>query len=222
MIVSPWSQLNDGEQLALASKLIGLREKTTETDQLFEAAAERFDQFVIAYDSGGALNHQATQDNLATAQNFILHLGGHDHSALWQQILEIKGFGRSYLELTVFDRDEFLGVLAAAGFVINREPFWTIHKFDSARETTEYSHHPPLHFANDRANEADYGPNYFFVHWDKTSPWFRKSKWPIRRLPGAWRLEQIYAATRHRFGCPCPKMVKVYLNQKSSLLNRKG
>ena len=71
MIVSPWSQLNDAEQLALASKLIGLRETNLETDQLFEAAAERFDQFVIEYDQRGALNQQATQDNLLTAQNFI-------------------------------------------------------------------------------------------------------------------------------------------------------
>lgn len=213
MIVSPWSQLNDAEQLALASKLIGLRETNLETDQLFEAAAERFDQFVIEYDQRGALNQQATQDNLLTAQNFILHTGGSDNSALWRQIVEIKGFGRSYLELTVFDRGEFLQVLREAGYVINREPFWTIHKFDSARETTEYAHHPPLHFANDRANEADYGPNYFFVHWDKTSPWFRKSKWPIRRLPGARQIEQVYAAMRHRYGCPCPKTVNAHLKR---------
>ena len=159
------------------------------------------------------------EDNLLTAQNFVLHAGGYDNSAIWRQILEIKGFRRSYLELTVFDRNEFLRVLTDCGYVINREPFWTIHKFDSARERTEYSHHPPLHFANDRANETDYGPNYFFVHWDGASPWFRKSKWLIRFLPGGWQLEQVYAALRHRRGSPCPQMVKVYL---SSLLSREG
>ena len=219
MIVSPWSQLSEAEQLPLASKLVGLRQEITETEQVFEAAAERFDQYVIEYDHQGAFNPLATQDNLLTAQNFVLHAGGYDNSAIWRQIVEIKGFRRSYLELTVFDRNEFLRVLTDCGYVINREPFWTIHKFDSARERTEYSDHPPLHFANDRANEADYGPNYFFVHWDGASPWFRKSKWLIRFLPGGWQFEQVYAALRHRRGNPCPQMVKVYL---SSLLSREG
>lgn len=196
MIVSPWSQLNQAEQLALSPKLTAS----------VEDAGERFDQFVIEYDQHGAINHQATEDNLLTAQNFIAQA-----SVFWQQIAEIKGFRRSYLELTVFDRDEFLRVLAELDYVINREPFWTIHKFDSAREMTDYSHQSSLHFANDRADEADYGPNYFFAHWDKTSCWFRKSNWPIRHLPGARQTEQLYAAMQHRFGCACPQTVR---NQK--------
>ncbi len=213
MIVSPWSQLSADEQFALAAKLVALDAELPQSDQLFEAAAERFDQFIIEYDLQGATNHQATFDNLLTAQNFIAHIGGLNNSAIWKQIAEIKGFRRSYLELTVVDRQEFLETLAELGYVINREPFWTIHKFDSAREATDYSHHPSLHFANDRANETDYGPNYFFAHWDKTSSWFRKSNWPIRRLPGAYQLEQLYVSLHHRFGCACPQSVSQHLQE---------
>ncbi|MBP6821035.1 MAG: hypothetical protein KA368_05805 [Acidobacteria bacterium] len=203
MIVSPWSQLNEAEQLAIAPKLGNFSE------DMFEVAAERFNQFVIEYDQQGAINHRATEDNLLTAQNFIAQASG-----FWKQIVEIKGFRRSYLELTVTDRDEFLRVLTKSDYVINREPFWTIHKFDSARELTDYSHQPSLHFANDRADEAGYGHNYFFVHWDKTSCWFRKSNWPIRRLPGVRQIEQLYAAVQHRFGCACPQTVSQHLKRR--------
>lgn len=199
MIVSPWSQLSEAEQFALSPKLAGLPED----------AAERFNQFVIEYDQQGAINHPATSDNLLTAQNFIAQA-----AQFWNHIAEIKGFGRSYLELTVRDRTEFLRVLAEADYVINREPFWTIHKFDSAREIAEYSHQPSLHFANDRADETEYGEHYFFVHWDNASPWFRKSRWPIRRLPGARQAEQLYAAFQHRFGCACPQTVHDHLNTR--------
>lgn len=196
MIVSPWSQLDETEQLALSPKLAALPEE----------AAERFDQFVIEYDLNGALNHRATKDNLLTAQNFIAQTAN-----IWKHFAEIKGFRRSYLELTVWNRKEFLQTLTALNYVINREPFWTIHKFDSARETTDYSGQPSLHFANDRADESGYGENYFFVHWDKTSCWFRKSNWPIRALPGGRQIEQLYAAAQHRFGCACPQTVRDHL-----------
>ena len=199
MIVSPWSQLSEAEQVALSPKLAGLPED----------AAERFNQFVIEYDRQGAINHPATNDNLLTAQNFIAQT-----ATFWNHIAEVKGFGRSYLELTVRDRTKFLRALAEADYVINREPFWTIHKFDSAREVTDYSHQPSLHFANDRASEREYGENYFFVHWDKTSAWFRKSNWPIRRLPGARQAEQLFAAVQHRFGCACPQTVRDHLNNR--------
>ena len=173
-----------------------------------EAAAERFDQLIIEYDLDGKVNRRATGDNVLTAQNFIAHA-----TPFWPHIAEIKGFRRSYLELTVLNRDAFLQALADAGYVINREPFWTIHKFDSAREVSEYSMQPSLHFANDRSGEAEYGPNYFFVHWDKTSVWFRKSNWPIRRLPGVRQMEQLYAAVHHRFGCACPQRVREHLRR---------
>lgn len=210
MIVSPWSQLNENEQWSLTSKLVGLRESEIETDQLVEAAAERFDQLIIEYGLDGKVNRRATADNVLTARNFIAHA-----APFWPHIAEINGFRRSYLELTVLNRDAFLQALADAGYIVNREPFWTIHKFDSAREQTEYSRHPALHFANDRANEAEYGPNYFFVHWDSTSPWFKKSTWPIRHLPGARQLEQVYVSLWHRFGCACPRIVSEHLNQFS-------
>lgn len=201
MIVSPWSQLSEIEQAALSPKLAASPED----------AGERFDQFVIEYDQSGAINHSATSDYLLTAKNFIANTGGLSNSPLWQQIAEIKGFRRSYLELTVWNRAEFLRVLAELDYIINREPFWTIHKFDSAREVAEFSNQPSLHFANDRADEHEYGENYFFAHWDKTSAWFRNSNWPIRSLPGARQIEQLFAAAQHQFGCACPQTVRDHL-----------
>ncbi|MBS1788340.1 MAG: hypothetical protein JST85_11500 [Acidobacteria bacterium] len=208
MIVSPWSQLNEHEQWSLISKLVGLREPEVETDQQVEAAAERFDQLIIEYGLDGNVNRRATADNVLTARNFIVQA-----ARFWPHIAEIKGFRRSYLELTVLSREAFLQALADADYVINREPFWTNHKFDSAREMTNYSMQPSLHFANDRANESEYGPSYFFVHWDKTSAWFRKSNWRIRFLPGARQIEQLYAAVHHRFGCACPRQVSEHLKR---------
>lgn len=212
MIVSPWSLLSEAEQLILTPKLAGGGNARI-TDQLLEIAAERFDQLITEVTPHGAVNHGAIGDFVLTAQNFILHVGGHHQAALWQQIAEFKGFRRSYLELTVRSREDFLRVLRASNFVINREPFWSTHKFDSARAMTQRSHQPSLHFANDRADEAEYGPDYFFVHWDKTSCWFRKSNWAGQWLPGARVIEQLYAAMQHRTGCACPRVVCDYLRQ---------
>ncbi len=211
MIVSPWNRLSEDEQLTLAPKLFGWRKAIIATDQMPEAAGERFNELVIEFDSTGEADAQTTEESILTARNFIAQTSD---SPIWNQIAEIKGFRRSYLELTVNDRDEFLNTLAGLDYIINREPFWSTHRFDSAREMTDYSHQPSLHFANDRADEDDYGPNYFFAHWDKASCWFRKSNWPIRRLPGAKPIEQLYAAIHHRFGCACPVAVSKHLKRR--------
>jgi hypothetical protein len=211
MITSPWNLLSAYERLMLTPKLLGIFEEVPVTGPLIEAASERFNHFVIECGPDGKVSPQAVKDHVLTAQNFIAQ-AGRTHSPIWRLVAEIKGIRRSYLELMVRDRHEFLSVLREADFVVNREPFWSIHKFDSARAITDYSHQPSLHFANDRADEDNYGPNYFFVHWDRTSCWFRRSSWPVRRLPGARAVEQLYAATHHRFGCACPQKVSEYLN----------
>lgn len=213
MIASPWSLLSNEERLILTPKLLALPEEISGTGQRIETAGEQFNHFVIEYLPDGEINHQAISDHVLTAQNFLTHASHPSNPAIWKQIREIKGIRRSYLELVVRDRDEFLSVLREADFVVNREPFWSIHKFDSARAMTDYSHQPSLHFANDRADEDHYGPNYFFVHWDRTSCWFRRSNWPVRRLPGARTVEQLYAAAHHRFGCACPLTVREHLRQ---------
>ena len=213
MIASPWSLLSEDERLILTPKLVGLREDLPTTDQLIETAGGQFNHFVTEYLPDGKINRQAVSDHVLTAQNFLAHANHPSNPAIWKQIRELKGIRRSYLELTVRDRDEFLHLLSQSDFIVNREPFWSIHKFDSARAITDYSHQPSLHFANDRADEDHYGPNYFFVHWDRTSCWFRRSNWPIHRLPGARSLEQLHAAVQHRFGCACPQAVQEHLHQ---------
>jgi len=209
MSLSPWSLLSEDERLILAPKL------TDETDQRLETAGERFHHLICEEALPHTFPFQTIQDRILTAQNFLVQAGGFDNSALWQQIATLKGFRRSYLEVMVKNRDEFLRVLASSDFVVNREPFWSTHKFDSARAITDYSYEPSLHFANDRADEAEYGLDYFFVHWDRTSCWFKESRWPIKRLPGARAVEQLYAAVQHRFSCACPVAVSNYLNSKS-------
>lgn len=210
MIASPWHSLDEDERRMLTPKLLGLGEETPITDSLLEAASERFDHFVLEFQPGGSPHHQAIHDRVLTARNFLTQT----RPTLWPQVRELKGIRRSYLELTVWNREEFLRLLRRSEFIVNREPFWSIHKFDSARAVTDYSHQPSLHFANDRADEAQYGPEYFFVHWDRTSAWFGKSKWLIRRWPGARPAEQLYAAAQHRFGCACPQAVSEYLKQR--------
>ncbi len=208
MIVSPWHSLGEIEHRTLTPKLLGLGEETPVTDWLLEAARERFDHFVLEFQPDGSPHHQAILDRILTAQNFLAQT----RATVWQYVRELKGIRRSYLELTVWNRDEFLRVLKESEFIVNREPFWSIHRFDSARAVTDYSHQPSLHFANDRADEDAYGPEYFFVHWDQTSAWFRRSLWPVRHLPGARLAEQLYAAARHRSGCACPQKVREYLD----------
>lgn len=209
MSLSPWNLLSEHERLILAPKL------TDETDQRLEAAGERFRHLVCEEALRHITSPRTLQDRILTAQNFMLQAGAFGNSALWQQIASFKGFRRSHLEVTVKSRDEFLRVLAGSGFVVNCEPFWSIHKFDSARAITEYSQEPSLHFANDRADENGYGPNYFFVHWDRTSCWFKESRWPIKRWPGARAVERLTAAIQHRFGCACPVEVSSYVKSKS-------
>lgn len=210
MIASPWHSFSEDERRTLMPKLLGLGEETLLTDSLLKAAGERFDSFTVEFQPDGKPHQPAIRDYILTARNFL----SQTRPALWQHVRELKGIRRSYLELTVWNRDEFLRVLRRSEFIVNREPFWSIHKFDSARAVTDYSHQPSLHFANDRADEAGYGPEYFFVHWDRTSAWFRKSNWLIRRWPGARTAEQLYAAVQHRFGCACPQQVSEYLRSQ--------
>jgi hypothetical protein len=193
-----WHYLTDEQQRLMLPKLAG---KATEPI----AAAmieERFHALLAP-----CATQQEVADSLLTLENFIAGTGGYSDSPLWRQIAAFRGVRRSYLELLVHDRDTLLQVLAEQNYVINREPFWTIHKFDSARARTRYAHEPSLHFANDRADEDGYGPNYFFVHWDATSCWFEKSRWWV----GARQLERLHAALQHWRGCACPQQVRAYL-----------
>jgi hypothetical protein len=102
-------------------------------------------------------------------------------NGVYQQIDQIQAIGRSTVEVTVRDKDQFLTALAKQGYAINSadetvtDAYARItkgsvdHPFDSARARTIYATDPELHYANDRSNNPRYGSNYFFAHWDPTS-----------------------------------------------------
>jgi hypothetical protein len=112
--------------------------------------------------------------------------------------------------------------LVNIGFVVNREPFWTIHRFDSAREVTTFSDEPSLHFANDRADEPAYGANYFFVHWDVSSAWFTKTRRDRGLMARVKVVERLRSAWRHRTGFAEPEAVQSSLSARSALQTGEG
>jgi hypothetical protein len=141
-----------------------------------------------------------------TLRNFIRQASAIPQA--WEQIETIVGVAVSYLEIRVFDRDEFLRALQAHGYSVNswmeKVSRWVGHghRFDSARALTEYRHDPQLHFVNDRADEEAYGPNYFFVHWDAQSVYARRGS----------LIGRIMAGRTHAHQCATPQQVEEYLN----------
>ena len=215
-VTLPWDQLTPGERRILAPKLILVDDQRELTeDDLFRAGIE-FNRGMIEGDPRMNADPEKLAAHLLTLRNFLAQTGGYSDGALWREVAVLKGVRRSYLELTVRDRDGLLRLLATRGFAINREPFWTIHKFDSARSITRFWREPSLHFANDRANEREYGPNYFFVHWDVASATFRETSGWLGRVPGMRYLEMLYGSWRHRSGFASPEVVRAFLPAQGS------
>lgn len=212
---TPWSLLTEMERRLLIPKLIGVESGLEFRESESARAVETFDRAVLDEAEQAAadlsmLAPHVIEERLLTIRNFMLQTGAYNDGPLWQEIASLKGVRRSYIELEVHSRDEFLVKLGDQGFVINREPFWSIHKFDSARAQTRFSHDPSLHFANDRADEPGYGPNYFFIHWDVSSVWFEKAGWRYW-IPGSHSFERVRAALRHDQGFASPEVVLSYL-----------
>ena len=212
--LSPWSLLTADERRLLVPKLVTPAAADEINDADLTGAGEVFDRALLSESERGEPDGTVVAERLLTMRNFVEQTGGYDSGPLWQQVARLTGVRRSYLELFVHRRDEFLVTLGEAGFVINREPFWTIHKFDSARALTRFSHEPSLHFANDRANGSGYGATYFFTHWDVSSVWFEESSWRFGRVPGLRSVERLRAARRHHTGFASPEAVQSYLAQR--------
>ncbi len=220
---TPWQQLSRLEQRLLVPKLIDCKlegEFPTEADH--ERAGLVFDR--IAVDANAADPHDAAMiaEHLLTARNLLAHCGAYRSSPVWQMITRIHGFRKSYIELSVQDRDKLFDHLATEDYVINFEPFWSSHKFDSARKRTTTSYEPSLHFVNDRHDEPNYGPTYFFVHWDATSVWFGKANRFWRWIPGGRWIEGLLAGLRHKHGFAAPESVKELLAREKSRVEPVG
>jgi hypothetical protein len=148
-----------------------------------------------------------TLERQLTLQNFIRQVSAIPDA--WEQIETIIGVAVSYLEIRVFDHQEFLGVLETHGYAVNswmeRVSRWVGHghRFDSARALTEHRFEPQLHFVNDRADEEAYGPNYFFVHWDAQSVYSTNGS----------LFSRIAAGRTHAHHVATPEEVNEYLNR---------
>src|SRR4030095_9397912 len=91
----------------------------------------------------------------------------------------------SHLEVKVADKNKFFDALKrdpinkfavnSFGDAVMKGVGASWHRFDNARARTDYRTDPQLHYMNDLSDDQNYGPNYFFVHWDATSSHGSKS-----------------------------------------------
>ena len=174
--VPAWTQLTDEQKRILAPKLIKVQNPNKLTSTELKRAGEIFNTKATGQ------NEQATRENVATVQNFIDTVAGGGKSEVWQQIDKIDSIGRNTVTVDVKDKGDFLAALKDSGFVINPagEIFSGHHPNDSARQITEFSANPALHFANDDSSK----PKRFFSHWDPTSAYFRTQTFPDTRVMG--------------------------------------
>ncbi len=197
-----FSLLAQGEQQLLVSKLLALVSRADFTPDDFELAAQRFQTLILTENQS-----RNPTDKFLTLQNFTRQLG--QNPAAWGQVNSIIGVAQSYLEMTVNDHRQFLAALKAAGYAVNswmeKISRWVGqgHRFDSARARTEHRFEPQLHLVNDRADEAAFGPNYFFVHWDAQSVFAKRSS----------LLSRLAAGRTHKHQTATPQEVKAYLDQ---------
>lgn len=151
-------------------------------------------------------DEERSLNQLLTLRNFVRQINTIPNA--WDQIETIVGVSISYLEIRVYDCDEFLRTLKVHGYAVNswmeKVSRWVGHghRFDSARALTEHRHEPQLHFVNDRADEEAYGPNYFFVHWDAQSVYAKRG----------WMLGRIAAGRTHAHHSATPQEVDAYLS----------
>jgi hypothetical protein len=190
-------QLRAAEQRLITPKL--LRQSNESADDS-RAAALLHELIHTSDDPAQRVNR------LLTLRNFIRQVSAIPQA--WEQIETIVGVAISYLEIRVFNSQEFLRVLEAHGYAVNswmeRVSRWVGHghRFDSARALTSHRFEPQLHFVNDRADEEAYGPNYFFVHWDAQSVYSTNGS----------MFSRIAAGRTHAHQSATPQDVDEYLN----------
>lgn len=198
-----FSALSPTEQSLLLPKLLGIAERPAFLPDEYAEASARWHTLIFAENP----QHPLT-DKFLTLHNFVRQL--QQMPSAWAQVQRFIGVARSYLEVTVHDHDQFLAVLQAEGFAVNswmeKVSRWAGHghRFDSARARTEHRFEPQLHLVNDRADEADYGPNYFFVHWDAQSVYARRSG----------LLSRLAAGRTHKHHTASPQEVRAYLDRR--------
>lgn len=197
-----WGGLSGDEKAKVALKLLPAA-RGPQADGDDPRVVALFGALVVV-----AGNGRATADRALTLRNFVAETSA--DPAVWAQIRTVIGVGRCYLELTVHDRRQFLAALRDAGYAVNSwmerigRRFSKYHRFDNARARTCYRFDPQLHFCNDRADEPEYGPEYFSAHWDAQSVYARHSS----------LLSRVPAALSHARHPASPEQVRAYLRRK--------
>ncbi|MFY9607890.1 MAG: RHS repeat-associated core domain-containing protein [Blastocatellia bacterium] len=196
---TPWERLNDEERRILASKLttVGNAKKPTQAE--LKAAGGAFNQLINRPEQIGgrgiavAASAKQVSERIAAVQNFIDLAGGHgghggEGSAVWQQIQGINNVWESgMVEVVVKDRGQFTQALKSEGYAVSA--FWDIgpHDNDSARQLSDTSLEPGLHFANDRSDRI----TTYWAHVDQRSANFNRTTYASRPR------EMIDAALSH-------------------------
>jgi hypothetical protein len=169
-----WDQLTKKERKIITPKI------TVEKGQTVRRA---FNNLATVKDAKGRIDKQATADKVTTIKNFIDSAGGHSNSEVWQQISTINSIDtqpnpsntsqtEGRVTVSVANKDQFLEALKQDGYDVNRYYEWAgDHKNDSARQITNTSFEPGLHFANDDSSNL----NKFYAHWDRRSSAFKNS-----------------------------------------------
>ena len=175
-------QLSTSEWSALTSRLV-VQPDETPSDALMR---------LIAVGS----NEAVKRANFASLRNFALQMGGPTENEIWRLIRSIAAsipsplngrgdYQSSVIQFRVADRDEFLHCLRddpinrfsvnsfadslrktaqeVRGAFKGREVY---HAFDNARASTPRAADPQLHIYNELADDPEFGPNFFWAHWD--------------------------------------------------------
>lgn len=201
-----WSQLSANDKKMLIELLVS---STPAPDNQLEMDFHARAVLSRLIDYPG--NRGTDEEKLLTIRNLVRQLSLIPRAL--PQLRAIIGVAAGYLEIRVHDRDEFLSALKAQRFAINSwmekvgKIFGHGHRFDSARALTRHRHDPQLHFVNDRADEPEYGPNYFFVHWDAQSV----------HTTHSFFLSKIPAGLTHRHRTASPQEVAAYLEKLQSV-----
>jgi RHS repeat-associated protein len=212
---SPWEQLSDEERRLLAPKLITVKDASKLTAKDLASAGKAFNSLVTV--EGDA---QATATNIAAVQDFVTAAGGYKNSKVWQDITKIVQVAfqgpppagdypvqSSEIHVIVADKKNFLADLQHEGYAVNtlgdklfRGKY---HPFDNASAFTPRINDPDLHFANNNANDPNFGPNYFYAHWDRASVNSREGG-PVG---------DAVAGASHDKGLASPQAVRQYLKR---------
>lgn len=174
--VSPWEMLTPEERRALTPKL-----------RTGEPVGP-----VLALEA--ALLEPSEASRLVALRNFIIMTGATYGTRVWREIESLEYvFGCGLIEVTVKSVELFTEALEAEGYAVNRWwdrlPGLSKHPNVTARQLTDSSRDPALHFAND----DDSRPRRFWAHVDRRSTHFRGRIWSLNRF-----VRMIHAGLSHK------------------------